>query len=249
MSTVFYTRSEADFPRADVSVRPSRATNESKSSNVLRSLPLSKSQLRKGSYARSHSHTSEDDLVTAAQGGDQHAFVELCGRHSSIAKRKILKIVRNHADAEDALQDTLLRAYTNLASFRRSCKFATWLSIIGVNSALMVVRRRRVRREVYDCANSPDTGILELHEPVDRALGPEGIYLQRESALLLRREVEKLKPSLRSIVDNYYGSECTLEEAAHAQEISVAAAKSRLLRGRSRLRSSLVRNGISASCN
>ena len=51
---------------------------------------------------------SDDDLTMAAQRGDQQAFVELCRRHSSGVKRKILLIVRNHADAEDALQDARL---------------------------------------------------------------------------------------------------------------------------------------------
>ncbi|MFZ0745213.1 MAG: sigma factor [Terracidiphilus sp.] len=80
---------------------------------------------------------SDDDLVTAAQRGDQKAFVELCKRHSAVAKKKIFSIVRNREDADDALQDTLFRAYLHLTTFRRSCKFSTWLTTIGVNSALM----------------------------------------------------------------------------------------------------------------
>src|SRR6202046_3578816 len=92
--------------------------------------------------------TSEDDLITAAQRGDHNAFVELCRRHSAVAKLKIFSIVRNHEDAEDALQDTLFRAYLHLTTFRRSCKFSTWLTTIGVNSALMILRKRRVRRDI-----------------------------------------------------------------------------------------------------
>ena len=192
---------------------------------------------------------SDDDLVTAAQRGDQQAFEELCGRHSTVTKKRIFRIVRNHEDAEDALQDTLLRAYTSLRSFRRSCKFSTWLTTIGVNSALMIMRKRRVRRETNPSTGSPDMGPVELKEFVDRSPGPEAIYLKQQSALLVRREVEKLQPSLRSVVNHYYGSECSLEEAAKAQEISLGAAKSRLSRGRVRLRSSLARYGISKSHN
>jgi len=81
-------------------------------------------------------------------------------------------------------------------------------------------------------------------EPVDRSLGPEGAFLKQQAILLVRRAVENLHPSLRSVINHYYGSECSLEEAAKAQEISLAAAKSRLLRGRIRLRSSLARKGI-----
>jgi RNA polymerase sigma-70 factor, ECF subfamily len=90
---------------------------------------------------------------------------------------------------------------------------------------------------------------VELPDVVDRSPGPEEIYLRHQAILLLKREIEKLHPSLRSVVNHYYGYECSLEEAAMAQEISLAAAKSRLLRGRVRLRSSLARYGVSKSRN
>jgi RNA polymerase sigma-70 factor, ECF subfamily len=189
--------------------------------------------------AGGHSEVSDDDLITAAQRGDQQAFVELCGRHSSVTRMKIFSIVRNQEDAEDALQDTLLRAYTHLSTFRRSCRFSTWLTAIGVNSALMILRKRRLRRETSASTSSLDAETVEPQEFVDLSPGPEAIYLRQQAILLVRREVEKLLPSLRSVVNHYYGSDCSLKEAAKAQKISLAAAKSRLGRGRVKLRSSL----------
>ena len=203
--------------------------------------------LHDGNCARGHAEVSDDDLITAAQRGDQRAFAELCGRHSGVTKTKIFSIVRNHEDAEDALQDTLLRAFTHLTSFRRSCKFSTWLTAIGVNSALMILRKQRLRRETYAGTSSLDTETLEPREFVDRSPGPEATYLKQQAISLVRQEVEKLRPSLRSIVNHYYGSECSLQEVAKAQEITLRAAKSRLLRGRAKLRSSLAEYGISTS--
>lgn len=192
---------------------------------------------------------SDDDLVTAAQRGDQKAFVELCKRHSAVAKKKIFSIVRNQEDADDALQDTLFRAYLHLTTFRRSCKFSTWLTTIGVNSALMVMRKRRTRRETHASTSNLETGTMDLQELTDRSPGPERIYLHQQECLLLRREVEKLHPNLRSVVSHHYEADCSVEETAEAQGISLAATKSRLLRGRVRLRSSLARYGISKSQN
>lgn len=208
------------------------------------SQPLTGSGLCAGSHGRGPSGITDDDLISGAQRGDQRAFVELCDRYSSMVKNKILRILRNPEDAEDALQDTLLRAYTHLSSFRRSCKFSTWLTTIGVNSALMILRKRKVRKESYASTSSPDSGATELQQIVDRSLGPEGIYLKQQANTLVRRAVEKLHPSLRSVVTQYYGAECSLEEAAQALDISLSAAKSRLLRGRVRLRSSLAKNGM-----
>lgn len=221
----------------------------SEACKVVGSEPPSRSSLRVDGCGCHYSEKSDDELIARAQCGDELAFVELCRRHSPIVKNKILRIVRNQEDAEDALQDTLMRAYTHLPSFRRSCKFSTWLVTIGVNSALMIVRKRKARRETYATTSSLDSGALERQEPVDRSAGPEGIYLRQQTILLVRRQVGKLPPTLRSVVNHYYGSECTLEEAAKAQDISSAAAKSRLLRGRVKLRSSLARFGISKSRN
>lgn len=245
MSTASYNPLEGNFPPTGIPRRRSLASAESEAANFGGSQPLSRSSLHDGNCACGNYDISDNELTTAAQGGDQQAFVELCGRHSSMVKNKILRIVRNQEDAEDALQDTLLRAFTHLASFRRSCKFSTWLTTIGVNSALMIMRKRRVRRETHASTSSLDSGTIELQDPVDRSPGPEGIYLKEQAILLLRREVEKLQPRLRSVVNHYYESECSLEETAKAQEISLGAAKSRLARGRVRLRSSLVRYGTS----
>jgi RNA polymerase sigma-70 factor, ECF subfamily len=245
MSTTPYNPSEANVPLFREPHKEGFTDGRSKAGDSLGSQPLSRSNLYDGNQACGHSEVSDDDLITAAQRGDQMAFAELCGRHSTIAKKKIFKIVQNHEDAEDALQDTLMRAYTHLTSFRRSCKFSTWLTTIGVNSALMIMRKRKVRREAY--ANTSNLDAVELHEPIDRSPGPEGIYLKQQAILLVRQEVEKLSPRLRSVVSHFYGFECSLEETAIAQDISLAAAKSRLLRGRASLRSSLARYGISKS--
>ena len=249
MSTTSHNPNDGTDPPAGAPRKQGPTTAGSRGDNLLGSQSLSRSSPHDRQYSRGGSDGSDDDLITAAQRGDQQAFVELCRRHSTLTKKRIFRIVRNHEDTEDALQDTLLRAYTHLTSFRRSCKFSTWLTTIAVNSALMIMRKRRVRREINLAGSSPDLERMELPEPVDRSPGPEAICLRKQAILLVRREVNKLKPSLRTVVNQYYGSECSLEEAAIAQEISLAAAKSRLLRGRVRLRSSLRRYGISKSRN
>jgi RNA polymerase sigma-70 factor (ECF subfamily) len=247
MSTTSEKLREIHGPSSGILLNQSSTGGAIEVINSLVTTASSGSNLRDGDYACGLSQVSDDSLISAAQSGVQQAFVELCRRHSTVTKKRIFRSVRNHEDAEDALQDTLLRAYTHLTSFRRSCKFSTWLTTIGVNSALMIMRKRKIRREAHGGTSSLDTGTVELPEFVDRSLGLEGIYLKHQAILLVRREVEKLHPSLRSVVNRYYGSECSLEEVAKAQEISLGAAKSRLLRGRVRLRSSLARYGVSKS--
>jgi RNA polymerase sigma-70 factor (ECF subfamily) len=249
MSTTSHEPNDDYSPAAGVLRKRHPTSVGSKAGYPLESQLSSRSSRDESNCAHGESDISEDDLITFAQRGDQKAFAELCRRHSTVTKKKILGIVRNHEDAEDALQDTLLRAYVHFTSFRRSCKFSTWLTAIGVNSALMIIRKRRIRRETYASTNNLDLGQVEILEPVDRSPGPLGIYLNQQANFLIARAVEKLPPRLRSVVCLHYGSECSLEEVARAQEISLAAVKSRLVRGRVRLRSSLARYGISRSRN
>jgi RNA polymerase sigma-70 factor, ECF subfamily len=245
MTITSYDPNDAYLPATGVLRKESPTSTGSEAANLRDSRLMSRSSRHESNCACGDSDASDDDLITAAQRGDQKAFVELCRRHSTVTRKKIFSIVRNHEDAEDALQDTLMRAYKHVTSFRRSCKFSTWFTTIGVNSALMILRKRRARKETYASTSSLDTGTGEQLEPVDRSPGPEGIYLKQQSILLVRREVENLHPTLRSVVNHYYGSDCSLEEAAEAHGISLAATKSRLLRGRVRLRSSLEGYGIS----
>lgn len=183
----------------------------------------------------------DDDLVQAAQSGDHEAFAELCRRHAQAARRRILAIVRHQEDAEDAMQDTLLSAYVNLGRFRQSCKFSTWITAIGINAALAVIRKRKSRRESDIKPYGPDEPAWDI---ADQAPDPERRVAKAQIILLLRKELHGLSPKMQEVVISYYGHDYSLREAADALGISVAAVKSRLLRGRRNLRSSFKQNGL-----
>lgn len=196
---------------------------------------------------REYSIAYDDQLLVKAQSGDQQAFVELCRRHSPMVKKRIFSIVRNQEDAEDALQDTLLKAYRHLDAFRRNCKFSTWLTSIGTNTALMILRKRKTRKEGNTDVLNDGSGAWESTEFVDPSLNPERLHSRHQIILVVRRAVDKLRPTLRSMIEQHYGTECSLEESARALDISAGAAKSRLMRGRKTLRSYLKRHGVSDS--
>lgn len=87
-------------------------------------------------------------LVAAARSGSAAAFAELRELYAGRVYRKLLIITKNREDAEDALQDTFLRAYKALHNFEERSSFYTWVTTIAINSALMILRRRRIRSEV-----------------------------------------------------------------------------------------------------
>ena len=96
MSTTSYSPNEGNVPSAAIPLNQGPPRVRSRTRNVPGSPLLSRSRFHDDNCEHDHSEISDDDLVTAAQCGDQQAFVELCGRHSTLTKRKIFSIVRNH---------------------------------------------------------------------------------------------------------------------------------------------------------
>src|SRR5258708_39914878 len=86
---------------------------------------------------------SEEALVSMAKLGDSDAFVELGKLHSNRILQTIYRITRNWHDAEDALQDAMLKAFSHLKDFQEKSSFSTWLTRIAINSALMILRKTR----------------------------------------------------------------------------------------------------------
>jgi RNA polymerase sigma factor (sigma-70 family) len=187
----------------------------------------------------SYTEASECELLQAARLGDDEAFIELYRRNSPSARRRIYSILQNQEDTEDALQDTLLRAYVHLSGFRGGCKFGTWFTTIAINSALMLLRKKRARSEMHFDTASDDTGAGVTGDHPDPSLNPEQHLARRETIHFVRNAVQRLRPAFRIAMDKHYGNQCPLSETAEALGISVAATKSRILRGRLTLRTSL----------
>jgi RNA polymerase sigma-70 factor (ECF subfamily) len=182
--------------------------------------------------------TAEAVLVKAAKSGNHSAFEELWVRHSDTAFRSAYRILGNRDDAEDTLQDAWMKAFVHLKTFDGRSKFSTWLTRIAINSALMVLRRRRSHPEI-SMERSGNGETWEKWEVPDTRSNIEDLYLKEEAELKLKEAIEFLRPPLRFVMEIqrlHYG---TNKEIADAAGISVAALKSRLLRARALLRRSL----------
>jgi RNA polymerase sigma-70 factor, ECF subfamily len=176
-----------------------------------------------------------EQLVAAARSGSAAAFAELRDIYAHRVYRKLLTITKNREDAEDALQDTFLRAYKALHTFEERASFSTWVPRIGINSALMILRKRRVRSEVsFDRPRETEEDLHDL-ELKDTSPTPEHICVHRQRYAHLLRSIRKLQPLLRQVIELQMKDDCSVREIAQALHISEAAAKSRISRARARL--------------
>jgi RNA polymerase sigma factor (sigma-70 family) len=91
---------------------------------------------------------SDESLVEAVKGGHSAAFATLSERYRQQLFRAARRITRSCEDAEDAVQDTLLRAFVHVTDFDGRSSFGTWLTRIAINSALMILRKKRTSPKI-----------------------------------------------------------------------------------------------------
>jgi RNA polymerase sigma-70 factor, ECF subfamily len=183
---------------------------------------------------------SEAALVSIAKLGDSDAFVELSKLHSDKILRTIYRVTRNWHDAEDALQDAMLRAFSHLKDFQEKSSFCTWLTRIAINSALMILRKKRGCYEISFGGIDDSGDNYERWELRSPAESPESRLTRKEREELLRDEVLRLPQVLREVVELQQAKGYSVREIAQALRISVPAVKSRLARARLTLRTALL---------
>ncbi len=181
-------------------------------------------------------HAARDyELVLAAQAGSPSAFADLQAFYAQRLYATIVRITKNREDAEDALQDTFLRAYVALNTFEGRSSVFSWLTRIAINSALMLLRKRRRRAEVCFDLSAGDSDETLAWELKDSAPNPEQQYAQDQRYFALVNALQRLDPKLRVPLEIQMSADCSMNEIARKLGISVAAAKARLYRARRRL--------------
>lgn len=184
---------------------------------------------------------SDDTLVEHCTNGDEAAFDELMRRHHPTALKVAYSIVRNRQDAEDEVQNAFWKAYKHIGQFNRDSKFSTWLTRIVVNQCLMKLRRTRKCNYVYigDAGTGDEFVNIELR---DNRHTPEEDLEAVEVHTVLFQEIGKIPPLLRHVFLLRDVQQIPMPRVAEMLGVSVAAAKSRLLRARSELRNRMLRH-------
>jgi len=149
---------------------------------------------------------------------------------------KIYRITNNWQDAEDVLQESLMRAFVHLHTFEFRASFSTWLTRIAINTALMQLRKRKgTLRSAIDCGLE-DNGQSEKWELRDHRDNPEQHFARQQRASMLSGAMLRLRPGSRRVLELQQSGELSTKEIARSLGISEPAVKSRLLRARIELK-------------
>jgi RNA polymerase sigma-70 factor (ECF subfamily) len=190
---------------------------------------------------KSQGEPLELELIQRVLGGQHEPFRELvrpCERAVFMATQAILK---NEADAEDAAQEAILKAFTNLPKFRGDSKFSTWLVRIATNEALMKLRKER-RQKLHDSLDDGSKNEKGDYVPRDfadwREIPSEALQT-KELRRALSRALASLTAKHREVFRMRDVQHFTIEETAKLLGIGKSAVKTRLLRARLQMRDAL----------
>lgn len=173
---------------------------------------------------------TDEELVASVVGGEPAAFALLMRRHNRKVFRAVRSILRDDFEAEDAVQQAYVSAYTHLAAFAGGSKFSTWLVRIAINEALGRLRRARVRAFVDGSTDERQEQVMSAHT---RDSTPEEACSNRELAAMLERAVDELPELYRTVFMLRQIEGLSTAETAEILGTSVVTVKQRLHRARS----------------
>jgi RNA polymerase sigma-70 factor (ECF subfamily) len=165
----------------------------------------------------------ESRWIAAAQGGDDIAFARLVEHYAKPVHNLCYRMLGNPADAEDAAQETFLKAYQKLKSYDPLRSFPTWLLSIGAHHCIDQLRRRRYQLISLDAVR---------RRPAGRDSQPENLAEGAESQKSLQAELTKLGSYERAAIVMHYWYDLSYQEIGEALGLSVSAVKSRMHRAR-----------------
>ena len=174
--------------------------------------------------------TEERALLSAAIQGEQSAYSQLVRRYQKMVLSIALEITGSREDAEEAVQDTFLKAFRYLPGYRGDSSFKTWLYRIARTTALDQLRRKRIQTVSPDIAGAP---AMQIPEPGANSLQ---VMIRDERTDLIKKAMKQLVQADEAALKLFYFHDQSIEEISTTMGWTVSNTKSRLSRARQRLR-------------
>jgi RNA polymerase sigma-70 factor (ECF subfamily) len=186
--------------------------------------------------------TNEADWIKLARAGDQSAFGRLVMAYQTPVYNLAYRMLGNAAEAEEAAQETFLRAYTHLRSYDPQRRFRSWLLSIASHYCIDRLRRRRITwlplEDEIAVASGSTTRLRSAQSDLPEVSftsgspNPEAVVAQREREAYIQGLLAGLSPTDRAAITLRYWNDCSYEEIAETLNLTVSAVKSRLHRAR-----------------
>jgi len=181
---------------------------------------------------------TDKDLIDDALAGDQNAYKELMNRHRAAIFHIVFKIVRDRESTSDLIQETFMKAFASLATYRSDYRFSTWLYRIAANCAIDHLRKQRIKTLSLDAPTETPDGQIGIEVP-DYSHNPEKDLEEREQRLSINDAIESLPEKYRLVIIYRHRDNKSYEEIAEALNIPLGTVKARIFRARELLKKKL----------
>ncbi len=185
---------------------------------------------------------TEQELIQAAQTGDQSAFGTLVQQHQTMVYHLALRMVGNAEDAADLTQEVFLSAWRSLGSFQSQAAFSTWLYRLTSNACIDFLRKEKRRSALSLTTEGEEEEGREL-EVADQRFSPERELEKKEARRAVREGLAALSPEHRQVLVLREMEGLSYTEMAHLLDLEEGTVKSRLARARLALKDFLQKSG------
>ncbi len=168
---------------------------------------------------------SEKDLIKNLKKGKDSAYKEVIDLYADQLLRTSYLILRDKEEAEDVVQETLIRVFKNIKNFKGTSKLYTWIYQINLNLSRDILRKRHINLSLEDEWIGEEDPNLKIEEKINKEV--------------LERELKKLNPIYKEVLVLFYLREFSIKDIALILETSEGTIKSRLSRARNILKLSL----------
>ncbi|MBR6667372.1 MAG: sigma-70 family RNA polymerase sigma factor [Clostridia bacterium] len=186
---------------------------------------------------------TDEFTLRRAQKGDAQAFEQLVTPHEQMLWRVCWHYTRHQEDAADCLQETMLKAWKAIKSYRGDCSLSSWLYRIAATVCLDFLRKQK---RLPQTESADEMAEEEGFTPVDSSPTPDEAVIRRESADNIRAAIDSLPGDMRTVIILYALQGLGYEEIAAATQTAVGTVKSRLNRARQKIAKFLAGGNISA---
>ena len=176
----------------------------------------------------------ERQLIYLASSGDTRAFETLMTQHEGRMYAVALRMCSNREDAQDCVQEAMIRAYRSMDSFKGQASFSTWIYRVTMNACLDELRRRKARY-----ASSLDNMIEGGWSPADDRETPEQQAVSSEKKRALEKAIKELPDDMRAAIVLRDVQGFSYDQIASILKANVGTIKSRISRGREKLRETI----------
>lgn len=192
--------------------------------------------------AVTHAAADDDDatLTTRAGAGEQAAFELLMRRHNRRLYRLARAVLRDTAEAEDALQEAYLAAYRSMNTFRGDSSLSTWLCRFVLNECLGRRRRSARRQSIIPIVSATGDACIDTAGTADGE-APEAVVNRAQVRAILESKLDALPESMRTVFVLRSIEDLSVKETAACLDVPEATVRSRHFRARSLLREAIAR--------